>query len=299
LIKPPFQQQLQHLRREDRAGERFERGVIYIAPPDLHMFLEADGRIRLAFGPKENRFRPAIDPLFRSAALAFGTRAAGVLLSGGLDDGAAGLAAIKAAGGITIVQDPREAEAPSMPQSALHRVAVDHCLRIRDIARLLIRITASGGSLLAPPKEANSMTNKDLEIEVDIAKENRGHISEVLELGTPSMFTCPECHGTLLRLNDEQVFRFRCHTGHAFTANSLLAALTERTEDALWNSVRAIEESAMLLAHMADHVAPADDDSLAGEFRRSSEEALRRAQAVRALIPGHRAMPETLTKKVS
>ena len=280
-------------------GEQFERGVVHVAPPDLHMLVERSGCIRLAFGPKENRFRPAVDPLFRSAALAFGARVAGVILSGGLDDGTAGLAAIKAAGGTAIVQDPWEAEAPSMPQSAMHHIAVDHCLPVRDIAGLLMRLSSSGGSLVTPPKKDRDMPKKTLEIEVQVAKEDRVHLPKILELGKPSMFTCPECHGTLLRLDDERVFRFRCHTGHAFTANSLLSALTDRMEDALWNSVRAIEESAMLLAHMADHVSPMDDVALAGEFRRSSEEALRRAQAVRALIPGNRAAPESQAKQGS
>ena len=280
-------------------GEPFERGVVHVAPPDLHMLVKSSGCIRLAFGPKENRFRPAVDPLFRSAALAFGPRVAGVILSGGLDDGTAGLAAVKAAGGTAIVQEPWEAEAPSMPQSALRHIAVDHCLPVRDIAGLLMRLSSSGGSLVTPPKEGG-MPKKNLEIEVQIAKENRSYVPEILELGAPSMFTCPECHGTLLRLDDERVFRFRCHTGHAFTAHSLRAALTDRTEDALWNSVRAIEESAMLLAHMAEHINPLDDGEAAGEFRRSSEDALRRARAARALIPGERAAtPRGLLVKLS
>ena len=147
--------------RYAKHGERFARGIIYVAPPDLHLLVEADGRMRLAFGPKENFFRPAVDPLFRSAALAFGPRVAGVVVSGGLDDGTAGLAAIKAAGGIAIVQDPREAEAPSMPQSALRHVAVDHCLPVRDIAGLLIRLSSGGENPTAPPRESRAMPNKD------------------------------------------------------------------------------------------------------------------------------------------
>jgi two-component system, chemotaxis family, protein-glutamate methylesterase/glutaminase len=266
-------------------GEPFERGLIYVAPADYHMLVEAGGVIRLAFGPKENRFRPAVDPLFRSAALAFGPRVAGVVLSGGLDDGTAGLVAIKAAGGVAIVQDPLEAEAPSMPHSALRHVRVDHCLPVREIAGLLIRLSSGGGSRATPPKQGRAMPDKDLEIEVQIASENRGHLPDVLELGAPSLFTCPECHGTLLRLDDEKMLRFRCHTGHAFTASSLRAALSGRTEEALWNALRAIEESAMLLEHMAAHVPPPDDAAVAEDFRLASEAELRRAQALRALIP--------------
>ena len=134
-------------------GEPFERGAVYIAPPDLHMLVEPNEHIRLAFGPKENRFRPAVDPLFRSAAAAFGPRVAGVVLSGGLDDGTAGLAAIKAAGGVTIVQDPQEAEASSMPQNALRHVRIDHCLPVREIAALLVRLSSGGGSQVTPLKQ--------------------------------------------------------------------------------------------------------------------------------------------------
>jgi two-component system, chemotaxis family, protein-glutamate methylesterase/glutaminase len=141
-------------------GERFKQGVIYVAPSDLHMLVEPSGCIRLAFAPKENRFRPAVDPLFRSAALAFGPRVAGVILSGGLDDGTAGLAAIKAAGGIAIVQNPVEAEAPSMPQSAQRHVAVDYCLPARDIAGLLMRLSSSGGSIAAPTQEDRAIPVK-------------------------------------------------------------------------------------------------------------------------------------------
>ena len=175
--------------RYARNGERFERGVVYVAPPDRHMLIEASGCISLAFGPKENRFRPAVDPLFRSAALAFGPRVAGVVLSGGLDDGTAGLAAIRSAGGVTIVQDPDEAESPSMPRSAMQQRVVDHSLPVGDIAALLLRLSAAGGSILTPPQEGRPEPDADLATEVRIAQDNRGHIAEIRELGTPSMFT--------------------------------------------------------------------------------------------------------------
>jgi two-component system, chemotaxis family, protein-glutamate methylesterase/glutaminase len=135
--------------RYARHGERFERGVVYVAPADYHMLVADDGCISLSSGPKVNRFRPAVDPLFRSAAHAFGPRVAGVLLSGWLDDGTAGLAAVKAAGGVSIVQDPEEAEAPSMPQSALLHMDVDYCLPVGKIAALLLRLAAGDGSAAA------------------------------------------------------------------------------------------------------------------------------------------------------
>jgi two-component system chemotaxis response regulator CheB len=285
--------------RYARNGDVFERGIVYVAPADYHMLVEGDGRIRLAFGPKENRFRPAVDPLFRSAALAFGPRVAGVVLSGGLDDGTAGLRALKSAGGVSIVQDPSEAETPSMPQSALHHIEVDYCLPVQEIAALLTRLAQGEEPFGSRSKPDDAAPGQALALEVGIAKENRGHMSEIAMLGTPSMFTCPECHGTLNRIVDGQLLRFRCHTGHAYTARSLLAALTERTEDALWNAVRAVEESAMLLGHMAEHVLVLEGPALAEEFRSASEGELRRAHAVRSIIAEARTVPRDLVKKVS
>jgi two-component system chemotaxis response regulator CheB len=278
--------QAQHARNETR----FEPGSIYIAPPNRHLLIDANGQMRLTHGPKENRFRPAIDPLFRSAALAFGPRVVGILLSGGLDDGVSGLAAIKAAGGLTIVQHPREAEVPTLPRNALRRVAVDHSLPIAEIAALLKNVTQGNGAQTAQVTEMAPMKQKELEIEVRQAEEKHGLQSDFFQLGTPSMLTCPECHGALLRLDDESILRFRCHTGHAFTADSLLAALKERVEDAIWNAVRAIEESAMLLGHMARHVRTGDD-ATAQEFNRASKLALARAKAVRQILSQDEEMP--------
>jgi two-component system chemotaxis response regulator CheB len=265
-------------------GERFAPGRIYVAPPDRHLLLEAGGFMRLTCGPRENRSRPAIDPLFRSAALAYGPRVVGVLLSGGLDDGVAGLGAIKSTGGFTIVQDPEEAEVESMPCNALRQVAIDRIARVRQIAFLLGELSQGKQPGRARPDEIEAMSNKELEIEVRQSQEKEGYRPDIMELGNPSMLACPECHGTLLRLNDQQVLRFRCHTGHAFTANSLLAAIKERIEEALWTSLSAIEESAMLLGHMANHLPRERDGATSETFRHASEEALGRAQAVRAII---------------
>jgi two-component system chemotaxis response regulator CheB len=239
--------------------------------------------MRLTHGPKENRFRPAIDPLFRSAALGFGPRVVGILLSGGLDDGVSGLATIKAAGGVAIVQSVDDAEVPTLPRNALTHVEVDYCLPAAEIAPLLKRLSQGNGAGAVGESEIPPMKKKELEIEMRQAEERHGLESDFFELGLPSMLTCPECHGALLRINDETILRFRCHTGHAFTADSLLAALSERVEEALWNCVRASEESAMLLSHMANHLRTGDD-ATAGEFHAAAKGALTRAKAVRALL---------------
>ncbi len=262
-------------------GQQIEPGRIYLAPPDRHLIIQGD-RVRLTHGPKENRFRPAIDPLFRSAAVAFGPRAVGVVLTGLLDDGTAGLAAIKKLGGIAIVQDPSEAEASSMPRSALRNVAIDYCLKLPAIGPKLVELAtipaASGEEL----KER--IMPKSVEIEAAIAANDRVAAMRVFELGEPSVFTCPECHGALVRLRDRSPLRFRCHTGHAFTAGSLEAPQAETVEDALWNAVRTLQEQAMLFDHMIEH--SVGDSEREAELRHRSAEALSRADLVRQALLG-------------
>ncbi len=203
-----------------------EDGYIYVAPPDLHLVIEP-GRIRLTRGPKENRFRPAIDPLFRSAAQVYGPRVIGVILTGGLDDGTAGLWAVKRLGGIAVVQDPNDAFVPSMPLSALRHVDVDHTVPLAEIAPLLVKLTQTG----VEEKGACEMP-EHLDIEVKIAKQDPAINLDVRELWEKSSYTCPECHGVLLRVKEGGRQRFRCHTGHAFSPDTLLADLTEGVEDA-------------------------------------------------------------------
>jgi two-component system, chemotaxis family, protein-glutamate methylesterase/glutaminase len=276
-------------------GARFERGKIYVAPPDHHMLIEAPDRTHISRGPKENGFRPAVDPLFRSAALAFGPRVAGLIMSGNLDDGTVGLAAIKRRGGIAIVQDPSEASAPSMPLSALREVRVDHCVGISAMAALLADLTDDRKTSRTSSMETLPMADK-LKLEVDIAA-HEGDASDVLKLGVPSLFTCPECHGALLRIGEEGPMRFRCHTGHAFTANSLVAALGESTEEALWSTLRALQEKVMLLRHMATHARATRNASEAALLLQEARQIQQRARLVRQAlllddaVPSRRAMP--------
>ena len=191
-------------------GDALQPGRIYVAPPDQHLLLEA-GRLRLSRGPKENRFRPAIDPLFRSAARAYGPRVIGVILSGALDDGTAGMAAIKARGGLTVIQDPREAHQPlDAPARACPR-------RRRSCAFPPPRSgrcwpTSRGRR---PPGRSNAMA-EHLEIETRIALADTALEAGVMRLGPPSPYTCPDCHGTLLEITSDGITRFRCHTGHAY-----------------------------------------------------------------------------------
>src|SRR5262245_45842161 len=207
------------------------------------MLIEARGTIRLSHGPKENRARPAIDPLFRSAALAFGPEVIGVILTGNLDDGTAGLLAVKRSRGTTVIQDPADAVAPSMPSSAAKHVQIDHKVPLSKIGPLLVQLSKE------KPKAERFVMHDRLRLEAEIAADEKAGLRDIAKIGDPSVFTCPDCHGALLRIRDEQLLRFRCHTGHAFTAQSLLGSLNESTEDAIWSTVRALQEGAMLLQH--------------------------------------------------
>jgi two-component system, chemotaxis family, protein-glutamate methylesterase/glutaminase len=230
-----------------RHGERLQNGRIYVAPPDFHLLIEP-GVLMLSKGPRENRFRPAIDPLFRSAAQVYGPATIGVVLSGNLDDGTAGLLTVKQLGGTAVVQDPREAVYPSMPQSAVDHVDVDYCVPLAEVGPVLVRLARE------QPHESRRVPVPQLvEVEVNIAKEHNAVDSGLLDIAEPSSYACPECHGVLLRLKEADPLRFRCHTGHAYSADSLLGAVNEGIEESLWTAVRTLEEAGLLLEHMAKH----------------------------------------------
>jgi two-component system, chemotaxis family, protein-glutamate methylesterase/glutaminase len=256
---------------------RLQAGEIYVAPPDFHMLIEP-GRIRVAKGPKENRFRPAIDPLFRSAAQVYGPNAIGVVLTGNLDDGAAGLWAIKQLGGVTIVQDPRDALFPSMPQSALDHVAVDYIAPLSEIPPLLVDLTKR------PARDVAFEAPERMEVEVRIAKQEDPLKAGVMGFGDSSSFACPECHGVLMQRKEGSRIRFRCHTGHAYSAESLLADIRDQIEVQVWNAIRAMQEGDLLMRVMAAHVdqvhAPADSSTL----RERAEELQRQADTLRQMV---------------
>jgi len=259
-------------------GAKLQRGRLYLAPPDRHMLVEVRGTIRLSHGPRENRARPAVDPLFRSAALAFGPRVVGVILTGNLDDGTAGLLAVKQSGGTTIIQDPADAVAPSMPRSAAMHVEIDHKVPLSKLASLLVSLSKE------QPSVVRGIMPDRLRIEAQIAADQRAMLGELEKIGAPSIFTCPDCHGTLLKVREEQLLRFRCHTGHAFTAQSLLATLNEATEDTIWSAVRALQEGAMLLGHLAQHARDAGQVDEANSLDREAEEKMEQAELVRGSL---------------
>lgn len=262
--------------------EQIERGRIYVAPPDYHLIVEPTGHVRVSRGPRENRFRPAIDPLFRSAAHAYGPRVVGLIMTGWLDDGTAGLWAVKERGGTAVVQHPEDAFAPAMPLNAIKQVEVDHIVPLREIGPLLVRLTET------PADEEGAYPVSDkLETEVKIAREDNALESGIMEWGAPSVYACPECHGVLLQLKEGNGLRYRCHTGHAYSADSLLAELTEKTEESLWSAIRALEENVLFLRHLAEHHRAHQNGENADALLREAEESQQRADMVRRAVMTH------------
>jgi two-component system chemotaxis response regulator CheB len=261
--------------------EPIKTNRIYVAPPDNHMLIE-NGKVLITHGPKENRFRPAIDPLFRSAAFAYRNRVIGVILTGGLDDGTAGLWTIKRYGGVAIVQDPLEAEVASMPESAIREVNIDYRVGVSEVAELLIRLSKEP---LA--ENAEVMKDEQTKKEIEIAAEESALKKGTLNFGDLTPFTCPECHGVLVKLQNDNIVRYRCHTGHAYSVDALISALTEKIEDSLYSAIRGMDESIVLLNHLGDHLAESNQPKLAALYFKKAKEAEERSQWVRKAALSH------------
>ena len=258
-------------------GDRIEPGRIYVAPNDHHMLLEK-GYIRITKGPKENRFRPAIDPLFRSAAYIYGPRVIGVVLTGALDDGTAGLYTIKLRGGTAIVQEPADAVIRSMPLNALEHTEADYKIPIAKIGELLARLVHEEAP--AMPRIAAEEEEKT-RLEVKIAEGANALEENVMRFGELSPFTCPECRGVLTLLQEGGIVRFRCHTGHALSSSSLLKGTSEMVEQKLWDGVRALDEVVMLLNKLGEQFAAAGNTRAAEQCFDQARETHESAQPIR------------------
>ncbi|OUJ70308.1 chemotaxis protein CheB [Hymenobacter crusticola] len=269
---------------------------IYVAPPDKHLLVD-NGSIRVTRGPKENRFRPAVDPLFRSAAYSYGPRVIGIVLSGALDDGTAGLWTIKSRGGIAIVQEPADAEVPSMPESALAAVAVDYRVPIAEMAPLLVRLTAETVTTVTSARDVAMEEQKKTATEMRIAAQDPALEQGVFALGELTPYACPECHGVLSAITDGEIIRYRCHTGHAYSADTLLTTITANVEDTLWSAIRGVEESMMLLNNLGDHYAEKNQPKLAAMFFQKAKEAEGRAEMVRQAVFNHEHLTTTSIRK--
>jgi len=257
--------------REATSGEHFQSGDVLVAPPDRHLVVERS-RVTLSIGPRENRHRPAIDVMFRSAARSYGPRVAAIVLSGFLDDGAAGLLAVKMRHGLTIVQDPAEAPAPEMPSRAIQYAGADYVLDMEGIARLLISVCS--GDLPLPENSQESMRSQSSNQESLVQNETDD------KPGKPSAFACPECHGVLWEIDDGKLLRFRCRVGHGYTADALRLAMSEAAENALWVAMRTLEEKAGLLRRMATRTS----SGLAAHYREEAAGFDQHAGTIRRML---------------
>ena len=252
-------------------GEELRSGRIYVAPNDHHLLV-----FRLSRGPAENGHRPAIDPLFRSVARAFGERVIGVVLSGARDDGAAGLASIAARGGTTVVQDPDDALYPWMPRAALTHVTPDHIVPVAKMGGLIAGITAM--DLPERPARAD-----DPQLDAEVAISELGPTTAEQLDAAPAGFGCPSCGGSLFQLGEQPLPRYRCRIGHAWSPESLLDEQAIALEGALWMALRALEEKSALSHRMAT-TSGYGPSTARDRFRDQARDAQAAGETIRGLI---------------
>lgn len=226
-------------------NEHIKKGHVYVAPPDYHLIIK-NGYMRIMQGPHENRWRPSIDVLFRSAAAAYDSHTIGIILSGLLDDGTSGMSAIKRSGGICIVQEPHDAEFDDMPNNVLNNVDVDHSIPVSEMGYVL-------DDIFSKPflnKELRQVPD-DVKIESEITERMNISMNELDKIGIRSNYSCPDCGGALWEMTGDAVPRYRCYTGHTFTGKVLLEKQAEGLEESIWVSIRMLEERRNLLRRMA------------------------------------------------
>jgi two-component system chemotaxis response regulator CheB len=263
---------------EAQDGQAINTGQIYVAPSDYHLLVRL-GYLQLKQGPKENHHRPAIDPLFRSAARAYGKRVIAVVMTGMLDDGTAGLIAVKMRDGVAVVQHPDDALYPGMPESAVENVEdIDYILPLAEIPSILVTLV---NKPLLPA--AQKPVPSEMEYELDMAQ-NEAQENSSLPPGKPSTFTCPDCGGTLWEIEEGKMLRFRCHVGHAFGSETLQALQSEDIEEALWSAMRALREKAMLSERMASRMRDRNLISAAQQLEQEAQEAQKRSALIQEVI---------------
>lgn len=258
-------------------GDPIEQGFIYIAPPDYHLVLRKD-TLELSHGPRENGFRPAVDPLFRSAAYVYGPRVVGVVLSGALDDGTAGLLTIKARGGVAVVQDPEDALFPGMPGSAIENVNVDHVLPAPQIAVRLNELAHEPvpQSTLTKYNNPNGRPiGDDAMVDIDVNTDE-----------LPIRLVCPDCGGPLWELGEGGLLYYQCHTGHKYSPETLFQGEVEAVEKALWTAIRVLKEKAIITERLAAHADQQGRPLAATRFKEQGQEARLHIETLRRIITG-------------
>lgn len=259
-------------------GTPIRHGQIYVAPPDHHMLIR-QGHLHTVRGPKENLFRPAIDATFRTAARAYGPQVVGVILTGMLDDGTAGMLAIKRRGGTAIVQDPAEAAYPSMPESACRYVAVDTVLSVAEIAPRLLRLANEPVKL-----EGAVPMPEDMDPEANISGMDSEAIEHSNTVGATAPLSCPDCGGVLVEYYDGDLLRFRCQVGHAYSRESLYAGQSDMLDRSLWNAFSALDERAYLAGRLAQDARALNDPMSAERFTRLKQQAETQKERVRLML---------------
>jgi two-component system, chemotaxis family, protein-glutamate methylesterase/glutaminase len=265
--------------------EPLRESVVWVAAPDHHLVV-SDDEIVLTRGPRENGLRPAVDVLFRSAARTQGPRVIGVVLSGVLDDGTAGLSAIAAQGGVTVVQDPDDALYPGMPSGAIEHVSVDHVVPIAAMADLLVQLCKE------EVVEVDRPVSPLLAIEADMALMDDDAMTETDRPGRPSGFSCPDCAGVLWEIHDGQLVRYRCRVGHAWSAESLLGEQSEQLDGALWMALRGLEEKAALARTLGKRATERGSALSAARFTQQALDAAHAAGLMRTMLEGHLGLPD-------
>lgn len=223
-------------------GGNIHKDHIYVARPNQHLLIK-DAKFLLGPGPEENRFRPSIDVLFRSAAVAYSSHAIGIILSGMLDDGTSGMWAIKRSGGSCLVQDPNEAEYPDMPMSVINNMEVDHVLKLEDFGGVIAQV-------LKLKKGKKKPVPKEVINESVIAEKTAVSIADIEKIAKTSVFACPDCGGNLWEVKGDIVKRYRCHIGHAYTERDLVVKQAEVAGNTLWVALRMMEERKHMLKKM-------------------------------------------------
>lgn len=258
-------------------GAPLTHGRILVAPPDRHLVVR-DGHVVLGRGPRENGHRPAIDVLFRSAARWHGPRVVGVVLSGTLDDGAAGLLTISERGGAAVVQDPATALYDGMPAAALRAVPDAMCVAAPDLPQTVVTLCGDPVDVAVPE------VGRALEMETDIPQMDEGALSEEDRPGVPAAMSCPDCDGAMFVIEQGNVVRYRCRVGHAWSPESLLAEQVEAAEGALWAAIRVLEEKAALHRQLAERAGERHAGLASGYHLERSDEARQSAATLRALL---------------
>jgi two-component system chemotaxis response regulator CheB len=256
-------------------GARIERGSIMVAPPDAHLVV-SNHHVGLTKGARENHARPSINKLFRSAAAHYGSRVIGVLLTGMLEDGVAGLQAIRDAGGIVIVQDPLDAAFPELPTRALQALAPDRTLPVDAIGAALVALVGADVPIVAPPVH--------VALEAEIDRRVQVLPAEMRSLGPQTSLACPECHGPMWQLGDEVLRRFRCYLGHVATGAEMLHASAVEVEAALWSAVRALNDRATTLETLRDDAARVGNGQSAGSYASRARETRQQVEVARTFM---------------